>query len=101
MKAPEPRIHSRYAERPARGFTSISIPKYVKLHVASNPSTNVKELAQQLQQVLEAKLAGARCQCGEPIWVIGSVQVGLSCFTCITGDAVPENDYEVVNEHDG
>ena len=45
---------------------------------------------------VEAKLAGELCQCGEPIWVIGSVHVGLSCFTCITGEAVPDNDYEVI-----
>jgi hypothetical protein len=79
-----------------RGFTPISIRKYVKLHTASNPGTNAAELRQRLQCLLEASLAGALCQCGEPIWVIGSAQVGLSCFTCITGEPVPENDYEVV-----
>ena len=78
------------------GFTPITISEYVELHVASNPGTNGQELSKQLRRMLEAKLAGELCQCGEPIWVIGSVHVGLSCFTCITGEAVPDNEYEVI-----
>ncbi len=96
MKATDSKNSAQGAGGLPRGFTPISIPKYVSLHAASNPGTNVNELSQQLQQILEAKRAGALCQCGDPIWVIGSAQVGLSCFTCITGEAVPDNDYEVV-----
>ena len=77
-------------------FARISIAKYVKLHSASNPGVDVAELSKHLRQLLEAKAAGERCQCGKPIWAIGSAQVGLACFTCITGEGVPENDYEVV-----
>ena len=80
----------------ARGFVPISIPKFVKLHVRSNPGTDARELTQQLRELLQAKRDGAVCECGEPIWVIGSSQVGLSCFTCITGEATPDDDYEVV-----
>lgn len=83
------------AARLQRGFTSISIPKYVKLHAVSNPGTKAVELAKSLQRALEAKLDGARCQCGEPIWAIGSMHVGFSCFTCITGEATPDDEYEV------
>jgi hypothetical protein len=39
--------------------------------------------------------AGARCHCGEPIWVIGSAEAGHACFTCITGEADPSEDYEI------
>lgn len=86
----------RKGEAALRRFTPISITKYVKLHAASNPGTDVAELSRHLRKVLEAKAAGKLCQCGEPIWAIGSAQVGLGCFTCITGQAVPDNDYEVV-----
>jgi hypothetical protein len=84
------------SEAALRGFTPISIARYVKLHAASNPGTDVVELSRHLRQVLAAKAAGERCSCGEPIWVVGSAQAGLGCFTCITGDVVPDSDYEVV-----
>lgn len=95
MKSAKSNTRPPRGARVRRGFTPISIPKYVKLHAASNPGTNAVELAQCLRRVVQAKLAGARCQCGEPIWAIGSVHVGFSCFTCITGEATPEDDYEV------
>jgi hypothetical protein len=47
-----------------------------------------------LRKTLKAYQAGARCTCGEPIWVIGSAEVGHMCFTCITGEAYPIEDYE-------
>jgi hypothetical protein len=78
------------------GFTPITVPEYVKQHAAANPGTDAVELSKHLQSALKAKLGGARCACGNPIWAIGSSQVGFSCFTCITGEAMPENDYEVV-----
>ena len=96
MNSADSTVKLRNSEAALRGFTPISIARYVKLHAASNPGTDVVELSRHLRQVLEAKTAGEHCQCGKPIWVIGSAQVGLGCFTCITGDAVPDNDYEVV-----
>ncbi len=77
-------------------FVSITIPEYVKKHAANNPGTNVAELTARLTEMLEMKNAGQLCHCGNPIWVIGSSQVGMSCFTCITGEATPDKDYEVV-----
>jgi len=38
---------------------------------------------------------GERCSCGNDIWVIGSASVGNSCFTCITGEGYPTDDYEI------
>lgn len=80
----------------SHGFKPISIAKYVKVHAASNRGTNAAELSKTLRQLLQAQAAGERCACGEPIWIIGSSQMGLACFTCITGETVPDNDYEVV-----
>lgn len=96
MNSADLTVKLRNSEVTLRGFTPISIARYVKLHAASNPGTDVVELSRHLRQLLEAKAAGELCQCGEPIWVIGSAQVGFGCFTCITGDAVPACDYEVV-----
>ena len=76
-------------------FTPIKIQDYVKLHVKSNPGDKAAEVTAQLQGALDAYRAGERCQCGEPIWVLGSSQVGLMCFTCITGEADPSSDYEI------
>jgi hypothetical protein len=98
MKLLRSKSNSRSRKTLAPGFTPISISKYVQLHAASNKGTDVAELSLVLQRLLEAKLAGAVCHCGEPIWAIGSAQVGPSCFTCITGEAVPDNDYEIVKE---
>jgi len=49
-----------------------------------------------LEDTLRAYKQGARCDCGNPIWVIGSAFSGFDgCFTCITGEACPEDDYEI------
>ena len=77
------------------GFVAITIPEYVERHVSSNPKANPKELTERLRQALQAKLQGALCECGESIWALGSAEVGLACFTCITGEATPDKDYEV------
>lgn len=96
MKSLESKALLRSRGTALPGFAPISISEYVRLHAAANPGTDLNELSAILQRLLEAKLAGALCQCGEPIWAIGSAQVGLSCFTCITGETVPDHDYEIV-----
>ena len=101
MKSMQSKLNRRRRAGAACSFTPISIAKYVKLHEASNPGTNTAELSKTLRRLLEAKAAGERCQCGQPVWVIGSAQVGFACFACITGEAVPDKDYEVVAEDDG
>jgi hypothetical protein len=78
-----------------RGFVPISISRYVELHLASNPGTDRQDLMTRLQKAVEASKSGSRCACGAPIWVIGSAEVGMACFTCITGEAVPDDDYEI------
>jgi len=79
------------------GFTPISLAEYVKLHLKSNPGASREEIVEQLTDALQAYKVGVRCSnCGNPIWVIGSAFSGFDgCFTCITGEADPEDDYEI------
>jgi hypothetical protein len=77
------------------GFLPIALDEYIKKHVTSNPGVDAQELRTRLQKVLAAKENGERCACGEEIWVLGSAEAGLMCFTCITGESTPSNDYEL------
>ena len=77
------------------GFVPISIDKYVEKHLKYNPSENEKDLRNRLDSALMAYQNGVRCTCGNDIWVIGSASVGNSCFTCITGESYPTDDYEI------
>jgi hypothetical protein len=76
-------------------FVPIRVEEYVKLHVKNNPDENTAGLLKLLRICIADALAGARCHCGEPIWVIGSTFVGHRCFPCITGQADPSGDYEI------
>lgn len=77
------------------GFTPIGLDDYVELHLRANPGTDRAELTARLEYAMDAYRKGIRCQCGAPIWIIGSAEAGLACFTCITGQAAPDNDYEI------
>ena len=78
------------------GFTPISLDAYVDLHVRSNPKDMARdEVVLALQSALTAHNDGTTCHCGNSIWVIGSAFVGNACFTCITGEAYPDGDYEI------
>ncbi len=79
------------------GFIPISLSDYVKLHVKENPGISQTEVIESIEDALRAYKQGAQCtNCGNPIWVIGSAISGFNgCFTCITGEAYPEADYEV------
>ncbi len=77
------------------GFTPISIDEFVKSTVKLNPKENPKELRQRLLKALQNYKEGVTCHCGNEIWVAGSAFVGNGCFTCITGEAYPDNDYEI------
>ncbi len=77
------------------GFVPIGVEKYVKLHVKANPDENSTELLARFRSCISDALAGVRCQCGTPIWVVGSVSAGYACFSCITGEAFPSEDYEI------
>ena len=81
-------------------FAPIQIEEYVRLHLRNNPGANAVDLTARLQSALEDYKAGRRCYCGAPIWVIGSAEAGLMCFTCITGESDPSEDYEIAEAWD-
>ncbi len=76
-------------------FIPISIEQYIKKHLKSNPSKNEKDLKRQLKTALANYQYGVKCSCGNDIWVIGSAFSGNGCFTCITGESLPDNDFEI------
>lgn len=77
------------------GFVPISIDEFVKATIKHNPEDSPKELRQDLLSALQDYKKGVTCHCGDEIWVVGSAFVGNACFTCITGDAHPDDDYEI------
>jgi hypothetical protein len=78
-----------------RRFAPIGIEPYIRQHLRRNPDEKADALRVRLQESVSAPLRGQRCQCGEPIWAIGSAVAGHACFTCITGEANPSGDYEI------
>lgn len=87
--------HLDVASKAMTGFVPIPFDRYVDLHVQNNPSVDRNEFASRLREAVNARKAGARCACGGLIWAIGSAEVGAACFTCITGEAWPDADYEI------
>ena len=90
-------------EKYIMGFKKISIDKYVKLHLKNNPTENKVDLEKQLKNALKGYQKGVKCSCGNDIWVIGSAFVGNGCFTCITGESMPIDDFEIdsaINKQD-
>lgn len=77
------------------GFLPISINEYVKKHLKKNPNESGSDLRKRINRALTDYKKGRKCHCGNDIWVIGSASVGNSCFTCITGESYPTDDYEI------
>ena len=67
----------------------------MELYVDANPGVSREEVRGGLLAALDDHKRGEQCDCGNPIWVVGSAVAGNACFTCITGDAVPGDDYEL------
>jgi hypothetical protein len=63
----------------------------------SNPGEQRAALEAALLNSLEAAGRGECCDCGEPIWALGSAIAGRGCFTCITGQSNPTDDYEITS----
>lgn len=90
------RVPEKNDMKPSKpGFTPIGIEDYVQLHLKSNPDTSPREIESRLCSALDDYKAGIKCACGNPIWVVGSAVVGNACFTCITGEAIPDDDFEI------
>jgi len=77
------------------GFIPISINDYIKKHLKNNPGENETDLRKRINSTLADYGKGIKCSCGNDIWVVGSASVGNSCFTCITGESFPTDDYEI------
>jgi hypothetical protein len=77
------------------GFTGITIEKYLRIYLKSNPDANLNNIRSELNRALDDYNNCVKCECGNDIWVIGSAIVGNKCFTCITGEANPDHDYEI------
>lgn len=76
-------------------FTPISKQEYVALHLMNNPSTNEAELRNKLDRVLSDFNEGIKCDCGSPLWVIGSASLGMGCYSCLTGEELPTENFEI------
>jgi hypothetical protein len=79
-------------------FYPISLKDYVEKFVRDNPGESKRAVEERLRNALSYALAEAKCSCGNPLWVVGAAEAGLFCFTCITGEAMPDEDYEI-DEH--
>jgi hypothetical protein len=88
-------LMDRLQSVPSPGFVPIMMARYVELHLAANPGTDREQVTTRLSGAVEASKSGTRCRCGSPIWVIGSAEAGIGCFTCLTGEATPDGDYEI------
>ena len=71
----------------------ISVSEYVKLYLKDHPSTSSAEVVLKIQHALAAWEAGARCACGEALWVLGSAENGLQCFECRMGKQADPSDH--------
>jgi hypothetical protein len=76
-------------------FTPISKQEYVALHLMNNPSTNEAELRNNLDNTLTDFNNRIKCSCGKDIWVIGSASLGNGCYSCLTGETLPTDNYEL------
>lgn len=77
------------------GFIPISINSYIKMHLENNPGEIEKDLKDRINKALADYKRGFKCTCGNDIWVIGSASIGNGCFSCITGESYPKDDYEI------
>jgi len=76
-------------------FIAIALDDYIEKHLRANPEVSREGIKARLEFAIAAHRAGKRCSCGAEIWIVGSAEAGLSCFTCITGETHPSNDYEI------
>jgi hypothetical protein len=77
------------------GFQKISIEDFVVQTIKSNPELKAGELKKDLEGFMKRKTQGELCDCGNPIWIIGSAITVKGCFTCITGESDCSEDYEI------
>jgi hypothetical protein len=76
-------------------FQKISIDEFVEQTIKINPDLKAGELKRGLVEFKKRKMRGELCDCGNPLWIIGSAITGKGCFTCITGESDCSDDYEI------
>ncbi len=76
-------------------FKPISFDGYAARHLKANKDENERDFRKRLREAVDAKKSGRLCDCGNPIWAVGSSVAGYMCFTCITGEADPCGDFEI------
>ena len=79
----------------AHEFVKITIDHFIEKHKLKNPKEDLKKLRSDLLYFRQLKLNGEKCNCGNPLWIIGSAFSVKGCFTCITGESDFSNDYEI------
>ena len=77
------------------GFKSISKEAFIESYLKNNPGDNREEIESAVERSLDFYREGKKCTCGNSIWVVGSTVTGAACFTCITGESKPDDDYEI------
>ena len=82
-------------------FVAITLEDYVGQFMRANPGSQRAQVVARLRDALSAHRSGVRCACGEPIWVLAAAEAGYSCFTCITGESAPVDDYELADALEG
>jgi len=76
-------------------FKTISFDEYVVRHLKANKDENELNFRKRLREAVDARKSGRLCDCGNPIWAVGSSTAGYMCFSCITGEAAPCGDFEI------
>lgn len=79
----------------SEGFIPISVEKFVDLFKENNPDMNAEDIKINLKHFKKLKIKGQKCDCGNPIWIVGSAIAGQGCFTCLTGETDNSKDYEI------
>ncbi len=79
------------------GFSPIELEDYLDRHMESNPSDDRTLVEQKIKKMISIHKEGGRCQCGNEIWIIGSAVMDFpQCFSHITGEATPDDDFEII-----
>ncbi len=80
-----------------KGFSPISLEDYLDRHMESNPDEDRSEVETRIKDMIKFHNDGGRCTCGNEIWIVGSAAARwAACFSHITGEAYPDDDFEII-----
>ncbi|MDP6354087.1 MAG: hypothetical protein QF473_03230 [Planctomycetota bacterium] len=78
-----------------KGFISIRPDEFADLVHEECPDLDRAEIVEHILHARNEYKKGKRCDCGEELWVAGAALAGIACFKCITGQDVPDEDFEI------